>query len=38
MQRARALTAAADLSSWMGETDGYLRRAQEAIADLPRDG
>ena len=30
--RARALTAAADLSSWMGQTDGYLRRAEDAVA------
>lgn len=30
--RARALTSAADLSSWMGETEGYLRRAEEAVS------
>ena len=30
--RARALTAAADLSSWMGEAEGYLRRAEEAVS------
>jgi tetratricopeptide (TPR) repeat protein len=30
--RARALTAAADLSSWIGEAEAYLRFAQEAVA------
>jgi predicted ATPase/class 3 adenylate cyclase len=30
--RAQALTAAADLRSWTGETDEYLRLAEEAIA------
>jgi predicted ATPase/class 3 adenylate cyclase len=30
--RARALTAAADLSSWMGEVEPYLRRAEEAVS------
>ena len=30
--RARALTAAADLSSWMGEIESYLRRAEEAVS------
>ena len=30
--RARALTTAADLSSWMGEDDGYLARAEEAVS------
>jgi predicted ATPase/class 3 adenylate cyclase len=30
--RARALTAAADLSSWIGEADAYLRFAEEAVS------
>jgi predicted ATPase/class 3 adenylate cyclase len=30
--RARALTAAADLSSWIGEAEAYLRFAEEAVA------
>lgn len=30
--RARAMTAAADLSGWTGEAEGYLHRAEEALA------
>jgi predicted ATPase/class 3 adenylate cyclase len=30
--RARALTAAADLCSWIGEADAYLRLAEEAVS------